>query len=68
MPHLLLLNRILKRISDADDLLFFVPISSQTGEFGYGANWHPSVKQAETNAEELIEIMEKELGWKRSSE
>jgi lysophospholipase L1-like esterase len=39
-------------------------LSTQTGEFGIGGDYHPTVAQHRHNAYELIEYLEKETGWK----
>lgn len=35
----------------------FVDVSYQTGKLGYGANWHPSAKQARFNANEILDYL-----------
>jgi lysophospholipase L1-like esterase len=44
---------------DLKKLHYFAP--SQQGKYGYGAMWHPSLKQHEVTAEELSEFMKKKF-------
>ena len=34
-----------------------------SGQFGYGANWHPNIKQHQFNAEELTEFIQEVMNW-----
>lgn len=48
---------VLDRLASENEGLFRFDMSPQTGELGYGASWHPSVRQAERMAEELIPFL-----------
>ncbi len=39
-------------------------LSMQTGEFGIGGDYHPTMAQHRHNAHELIRYLEQETGWK----
>ena len=45
---------VLDRLASEDDMIYRFDMSPQTGELGYGADWHPSARQAEKMADELI--------------
>ena len=45
---------VLDRLASEDNLTYRFDMSPQTGDLGYGADWHPSARQAEKMAEELI--------------
>ncbi len=51
-----------KQVS-GDEKLYFFEFSPQTGEFGYGADWHPSVEQQKYNANELIAYIKEITDW-----
>ena len=36
---------------------------SPQGRLGFGADWHPSARQAERNAEELTAFLREWMGW-----
>ena len=48
---------VLDRLASEDDDAYRFDMSPQTGELGYGASWHPSARQAERMAEELIPFL-----------
>ena len=41
-----------------DTLVYRFDFSPQTGDLGYGAGWHPSKKQHQRMAEELITFLQ----------
>lgn len=45
-----------------DKEIYFFEMSAQ-GKLGYGADWHPSRKQARKNAEELANYLSSLTGW-----
>ncbi|MDE6786266.1 MAG: hypothetical protein K2J46_04415 [Muribaculaceae bacterium] len=45
---------VLDKLASEDRLIYRFDMSPQTGELGYGADWHPSARQAEKMADELI--------------
>ena len=47
----------------SDPRMKIFAMSTQTGEFGIGGNYHPTVAQHRYNAFELIRYLEKETGW-----
>lgn len=47
----------LDRLASEDNLIYRFDMSPQTGELGYGADWHPSARQAEKMSEELIPFL-----------
>lgn len=60
----LVITSIVKNLKvKGDSQIFFYELDQQTGEFGIGANWHPTVAQHEHNAAELTEFIKKELHW-----
>lgn len=48
---------VLDRLASEDDATYRFDMSPQTGDLGYGASWHPSARQAERMAEELIPFL-----------
>ncbi len=48
---------VLDKLASEDELVYRFDMSPQTGELGYGASWHPSARQAERMAEELIPFL-----------
>ena len=38
-------------------------VFSPQGNHGYGAHWHPSIRQAEVNGRELTEFLKQWMGW-----
>jgi len=46
-----------------DHKVYFFELAQQTGEYGYGADWHPSVAQHEYNAGELVQYIKEITGW-----
>ncbi len=48
---------VLDKLASEDKLVYRFDMSPQTGELGYGASWHPSARQAERMAEELIPFL-----------
>ena len=49
---------VLDRLASEDSQTYRFDMSPQTGELGYGASWHPSARQAERMAEELIPFLQ----------
>ena len=47
----------LDRLAEEDEQIFRFDMSPQTGDLGYGANWHPSARQAERMADELTPFL-----------
>ena len=48
---------VLDRLASEDERIYRFDMSPQTGELGYGASWHPSARQAELMADELIPFL-----------
>ena len=46
-----------------DTKIYFFELTRQTGEYGYGADWHPSVAQHVYNAGELTQYIKEITGW-----
>ena len=46
-----------------DKEIYRFDMSFQTGDLGYGADWHPSVAQHKKMASELIPFLKKLMGW-----
>jgi len=68
MKALTNVTRYLKRIvselnAEGDPKVRFVAMSPQNGSNGIGADWHPSVKQHQANAEELTKAIKEALNW-----
>lgn len=53
---------VLDRLASEDSQVYRFDMSPQTGELGYGASWHPSARQAERMAEELIPFLKEMAG------
>lgn len=49
---------VLDKLASEDHHVYRFDMSPQTGELGYGASWHPSGRQAERMAEELIPFLQ----------
>ncbi|MDE5813434.1 MAG: lipase, partial [Muribaculaceae bacterium] len=49
---------VLDRLASEDSQVYRFDMSPQTGELGYGASWHPSARQAERMADELIPFLQ----------
>ncbi len=47
----------LDKLASEDELVYRFDMSPQTGELGYGASWHPSARQADRMADELIPFL-----------
>ena len=57
-------NAVNNAIDELDDPKFSLfNMSSQTGEFGIGGTWHPTVAQHRHNSRELAQYIEKLTGW-----
>lgn len=56
-PALADVKTVLDRLASEDDNTYRFDMSPQTGELGYGASWHPSARQAERMADELIPFL-----------
>ena len=52
----------LDRLASEDSQVYRFDMSPQTGELGYGASWHPSARQAERMADELIPFLRELTG------
>ncbi len=48
---------VLDKLAMEDELFHRFDMSPHTGDLGYGADWHPSARQAEKMAEELIPFL-----------
>ena len=48
-------------VGDAEVYRF--DLSPQTGDLGYGANWHPSMRQQQKAANELTVYLKKLMNW-----
>ena len=58
------LNRICKDMNKKGDKnVFRFDMSFQTGDLGYGASWHPSKKQHQKMAGELLPFLKKLMNW-----
>lgn len=56
------LDAAVKEVNDPKVTRFnFTP---QSGSLGYGADWHPSVRQQRKMANELVPYLKKIMGWK----
>lgn len=53
---------VLDRLASEDSQVYRFDMSPQTGELGYGASWHPSARQAERMADELIPFLRELTG------
>lgn len=49
---------VLDRLASEGERIYRFDMSPQTGELGYGASWHPSSRQAERMASELIPFLQ----------
>lgn len=57
-------DRVVKECRDAGDAkVAKLEFPAQTGEFGFGAGWHPSSGQHEAMAEVLKKAIGEKLGW-----
>lgn len=54
-------NNVMDELNDPKFSLF--SMSSQTGEFGIGGTWHPTVAQHRHNSRELAKYIENLTGW-----
>ncbi len=63
MARSLITSAVNSKQQEGDDKLYFFEMSAQTGKFGYGADWHPSVAQQKYNSEELMQFIQKITGW-----
>lgn len=60
------LNRVAAAMrKDGDNAFFRFDMSPQDGSLGYGAGYHPSMRQAEKMANELTCYLESITGWKQ---
>ena len=48
-----------------DDMIFYFPLSRQSAKMGFGAQWHPSIAQAQKNGEELALFINKTVSLKK---
>lgn len=59
-----ILDRIVrKRNEGGDSLICRFNFTPQNGSLGYGADWHPSEKQQQLMASELVPFLSKLTGW-----
>lgn len=59
------LNRIAREFNDnGDRQVYRFDFSRQTGELGYGASWHPSFRQHQRMAEELLPFLRELMDWR----
>ena len=60
------LDRVVEAMrKDGDNAFFRFDMSPQDGSLGYGAGYHPSMRQAEKMANELTCYLESITGWKQ---
>lgn len=58
------LQRIVKQCNNAGDAkVYFVEFPQQTGAYGFGADWHPSIGQHKVMADVLVKAIKDQLGW-----
>lgn len=58
------LQRIVKESNDSGDRqVYFLEFPMQTGSLGFGADWHPSIRQHEAMANVLIPALREKLNW-----
>lgn len=50
---------------DGDNAFYRFDMSPQDGSLGYGAGYHPSMRQAEKMANEFTCFLESITGWKQ---
>jgi len=59
-----LIQTIMEQESEeGDSQIYYYELSPQTGNLGYGADWHPSVAQQKKNALELTTYLSSIMGW-----
>jgi len=59
-----LIQTIMEQESEeGDNQIYYYELSPQTGNLGYGADWHPSVAQQKKNALELTTYLSSIMGW-----
>ena len=58
-----ILDRICKDFNKKDKEIYRFDFSFQTGDLGYGASWHPSKKQHEKMASEMLPYLRKLMNW-----
>ena len=46
-----------------DTNIYRFDFTPQTGELGYGASWHPSMRQQQRMAEELTPYLKSLMNW-----
>jgi lysophospholipase L1-like esterase len=68
-PTLLKVREYLNRVTDLANSkgrgnVYFFEMSAQTGDLGYGMDYHPTVAQHQRNAQELTEYISSLKGWK----
>jgi lysophospholipase L1-like esterase len=51
-------------IHSGDEKIYYLELSPQNGNLGYGADWHPSAAQQRKNAKELTGYISEITGWK----
>ena len=52
-----------ERKQAGDTKVYRFDLSPQTGELGYGASWHPSMRQQQKSANELTTYLKVLMGW-----
>ena len=59
------LDEVVSKVNaDGDNEVYRFDMSPQTGALGYGADYHPSRRQANKMAKELSAYLTKITGWK----
>ena len=59
-----ILDRLVKeRHKQGDTEVYRFDFTPQTGELGYGASWHPSLRQHQRMADELTPYLQRLMGW-----
>lgn len=54
----IIIGSVVRNLNKAgDDAIYYFELSPQTGEYGFGANWHPSEEQQKQTAKELIRYL-----------
>lgn len=56
---------VLDKLSSEDEQVYRFDMTPHTGDLGYGADYHPSAKQAEKMAEELIPFLQNLISSKK---
>ena len=54
---------VAERKEAGDTEVYRFDMSPQTGSLGYGANWHPSMRQQQKMANELTAYLKELMNW-----